>query len=318
MLPSGRVAGDRVLAFRFADAPVVPEERGPSTSSGRPVGPSATLGATGRAGPGRQWLPKTNYAVLANTAGIARAKLKYDETFKRLSIDFGDGRSIEARLNPEGRQMLEHAVASYMMALPGILHGHPEKLPLKLVGDLDGDHFHDNAAGRVTLHSMASLRALGRALADPTSGSSHEDLDGRRFRSNIVIEGVQEWEEFSWVGRRVRIGPAAPSLPHDLPSPSMGEGEGAREQRGHSASSAPTLRWAPGGLRSGRRGVEFEVVKTNVRCLATHANPVTGERDCDIMNTLTRVFGQEKPQFAVSMQPVGASEVCVGDEVTVV
>ena len=39
-----------------------------------------------------------------------------------------------------------------------------------------------------------------------------------------------------------------------------------------------------------------------VRCLATHANPSTGERDRDVMNTLVRAFGQEQPTFAVSLR----------------
>ena len=238
VLPNGRVAGDRVLVFRYADAPA-PNSEG--------------------------WMPKTNYAVLANTPGIAKAKLRFDEAAGRLRIEFPDGRVVEERLDEAGRQKLAQAVGHFAITQrDSPLHGHPEKLPLELVGDLTGEHFHDTAAGRVTLFSRASLGALGGALDDP-------DLDERRFRANIVIDGVSEWAELGWTGKTVRIGK-----------------------------------------------LDFEAVKPVGRCVATHANPVTGERDCDILNTLTRVFGHEKPTFAISMQAGSEGEIRAGDQVTLV
>ena len=54
-----------------------------------------------------------------------------------------------------------------------------------------------------------------------------------------------------------------------------------------------------------------------VRCLATHANPASGERDLPVMTTLTHAFGQEKPTFAVAMTVLSAGELRVGDEVMV-
>jgi hypothetical protein len=208
-------------------------------------------------------MPKTNYAVLANTPGIARVRLRYDEAARRVSIIFGKGQGVEAGLDDAGRAKLAQAVAEFCLRQKDSpLHGHPEKLPLTLVGDLNGQHFHDSAAGRVTLFSRESLRALGGALYD-------QALDERRFRANIVIEGVPEWAELGWAGRKVRIG-----------------------------------------------AMEFRVVRAVNRCVATHANPVTGERDCDVLNTLTRVFGYEKPAFAVQIECLsGGGEIKEGDEV---
>ena len=62
--------------------------------------------------------------------------------------------------------------------------------------------------------------------------------------------------------------------------------------------------------------VEFDVVKPKTRCLATHANPTTGQRDLAILPTLTQKLGQENPTFAVAMMPTGAGgQIRVGDEV---
>jgi hypothetical protein len=74
-------------------------------------------------------------------------------------------------------------------------------------------------------------------------------------------------------------------------------------------------RWVGGKLRIG--AVEFEVVKPKTRCLATHANPQTGERDLPILATLTQKIGQENPTFAVAMFPSSSGgQIHVGDQVT--
>lgn len=73
------------------------------------------------------------------------------------------------------------------------------------------------------------------------------------------------------------------------------------------------LEWIGQTIQIG--GSEFEVTGPVVRCLATHANPVTGERDQDVMQTLTREFGQDKPTMGVLAVPRVASTLRVGDEV---
>jgi hypothetical protein len=95
------------------------------------------------------------------------------------------------------------------------------------------------------------------------------DLAEQRFRSNIVIDGLEAWEEQNWLDRHVYIG-----------------------------------------------DVKFKVVRPKVRCLATHANPLTGERDLPIMKTLVKAFPQEKPTFAVAMTTAeGGGTIRVGDRV---
>ena len=99
--------------------------------------------------------------------------------------------------------------------------------------------------------------------------SNNANLNEARLRHNIVIEGVAAWEEQSWVGRKLRVGP-----------------------------------------------VEFDVEKPEVRCLATHANPRTGERDLQVMQTLLKAFAQKEPVFGVGMLSVSGGAIRVGDAVT--
>src|SRR5215510_9790096 len=227
VLDEGRIAGDRVLGLRFADTAVADDA----------------------------WSKKTEMVVLMNTPGLARLHLSV------ATIVLAD-----EVLTPEGRQRLATAVAAYVLTLDeNPLAGHPERLPLRVIGDGSTPRYHDAEAGQVTLHGRGSLHALTAALA-------HAECSERRFRSNIALEGLGAWEELRWVGRKVRIGTVA-----------------------------------------------FDVVRPKVRCLATHANPKTGERDLPMLTTLTTVFGQEKPTFGVAMVPSQAGgPIHVGDHVTLV
>jgi uncharacterized protein YcbX len=64
--------------------------------------------------------------------------------------------------------------------------------------------------------------------------------------------------------------------------------------------------------------VELEVVKPKVRCLATHANPGTGERDLPVMQTLVSAFGQTEPTFGIGLVTRGAGgTIREGDPVEV-
>ena len=237
VLAEGRIAGDRVLGFRFANSPFADEA----------------------------WSRKYEFVALVNTPGLARLDLRFDRETLRLRISHDGVVLADAGLDREGRARIADAVARFALESgENPLSDHPERLPLRLVGDGITPRYQDNEAGQVTLHSRASLTAVANAVGDPA-------LSEVRFRSNIVIDGVGAWEEQDWLGNTVRIG-----------------------------------------------AVAFDVVRAKVRCLATHANPLTGERDIAMMPTLVRAFQQREPTFAVGMLTHGAGGVVrLGDEVRV-
>ena len=238
VLDEGRIAGDRVLGIRFAD-----------TEAADAV-----------------WSKKTGMIALINTPGLARLRLGFDQKALRLYINLDGGVLVDEVLDNKGRKQIAAAIADYVLSLDeNPLSGQPQRLPLRVVGDGIAPRYHDEEAGRVTLHGRGSLQALAAALRSA-------EVNELRFRSNLAVDGLAAWEEQSWVGRRVRVG-----------------------------------------------AVEFEVIKPKLRCLATHANPQTGERDQPILTTLTEVIGQEKPTFAIAMLPSGAGgKIHVGDQVTLV
>jgi len=171
-LPEGRIAGDRVLGFRFANSPA----------------------------PDAAWSTKHEFVALVNTPGLARLKLRFDHEALRLRIGLDGAVLVEAALDAAGRSRLADAVAEFVLnSGENPLSGHPERLPLRLVGDGVTPRYQDNESGQVTLHSRESLAAVTAAAGGPA-------LDELRFRSNVVIDGVSAWEEHEWFGRRIRIG----------------------------------------------------------------------------------------------------------------
>lgn len=235
VLEGGRIAGDRVLGVRFANSAI----------------------------PGDAWGTKHEFVALVNTPGLARLQLGFNHETLRLRISLRGEVLVDEALDDAGRKRFASAIEEYILKLDeNPLSSHPERLPLRVVGDGATPRYQDNERGYVTLHGRQSLAAVAAA-----SGAS--DLSEHRFRSNIAIDGVDAWEEQDWIGRSVRIGE-----------------------------------------------VNFKVVYAKSRCLATHANPLTGQRDLPIMKTLLKVFPREKPTFAIAMTIVDrGGTVHVGDKV---
>ena len=90
----GRIAGDRVLAFRFADA-ATPEERD-----------------------GLDYWPKAKGLALQDFPALAALRLHFDDAGLRVRIDHGDRVLVEAGLDAEGRRRLTAAVTAFVADSP--------------------------------------------------------------------------------------------------------------------------------------------------------------------------------------------------------
>lgn len=242
----GRIAGDRVLAFRFADA-TDPEHRD-----------------------GLDHWPKAKGLSLQDFPGLATLRTDYDDDRQRVRIEHSGTVLVEAGLDDSGRVELADAVTEFVLAsAEGRRIRRPGRLPLVLVGDGVTSRFQDRARGYVSVHSRGSVDALSDALGF--------GIDDRRFRSNVVIDDAAPWSELDWTGE----------------------------------------------LSIGR--VTFRAAGPIVRCLATHANPDTGERDAKVLKTLTSDLGQDEPTLGRLLLPPradtdGSAEwaggtISIGDEV---
>ncbi|MDA8109891.1 MAG: MOSC domain-containing protein [Betaproteobacteria bacterium] len=172
VLAEGRIAGDRVLGFRFANSAVA----------------------------GDGWSTKHEFVALVNTPGVARLEFRYDPETRRLRVATGRSVLADETLGAEGRTRIAEAVQRFVLELgENPLSSFPARLPLRLVGDGSTPRYQDSEAGQVTLHGRASLAAVAAQAGDPA-------LSEVRFRSNIAVDGLRPWEEQAWIGRRLRIG----------------------------------------------------------------------------------------------------------------
>jgi uncharacterized protein len=122
---------------------------------------------------------------------------------RELALAFPDGRRVAGpveRGEPvttafyDGRPVAGHVVEGPFAAALSEHAGRELQLVARAEGARGGD---DHA---VTLMSRASLDVLGAAM--------DRDVDARRFRMTIEIDGVAAWEEHGWAGGEVRAGAA--------------------------------------------------------------------------------------------------------------
>jgi uncharacterized protein len=170
----GRIAGDRVLAFRFADA-TEPEDAA-----------------------GLESWPKSRGLALMDFPSIAQVEVVFEASAGLVRLREGGRTLAEAGLDDAGRRELETAITAFVeRSTDAKLLQRPGVLPLRLIGDGRTSRFQDRARGYVSLHGAASVEAVDAVVPAP--------VDDRRFRSNIVVSGTEPWAELGWSGR-VRIG----------------------------------------------------------------------------------------------------------------
>jgi uncharacterized protein YcbX len=147
-------------------------------------------------GPGRfdpeqpKHLPKIHFLMLMRNERLAALETRFDDADQTLTILRAGKQVTRGDLGTKlGRTMIEQFLAAYMKE---DLRGAPR------IVSAPGHTFSDMAAKCVHLVNLTSLTELERA--------ARRTLDPRRFRPNLVLEGLEPWQEFGWLDRDVRIG----------------------------------------------------------------------------------------------------------------
>lgn len=142
------------------------------------------------------WNPRETYFHLAMTEQIALlgTGLRDPESESAvLTIDAGTG-SVDLRLDPSGFDADRRAVDALLA----------ETLPAGPLGPpvlrRTGVQLWDWPAAQLSIINLATVRALASAAG--------ADVDLRRFRANLYLDGLEPWAELGLLGRRIRIGDA--------------------------------------------------------------------------------------------------------------
>lgn len=159
--------------------------------------------APDNANPVVPWMKKQNFAMQCDWPGLAALDCHYDPQTSVLTVKRKGVELLVAETNTSaGRYAIGAFFTGYLAAIhPSQSARHPERAPLRLVGDGSGTtRYPDREPVHLSLVSQATLDKIGEAV--------DAGVDVRRFRPNVVVEGVPAWAEFDWVGQQIQIGTA--------------------------------------------------------------------------------------------------------------
>lgn len=135
-------------------------------------------------------LPKISFLMLMRDERLATLRTSFDTDTETLTI-LRDGNQVaKGQLTtPIGRQMIEQFLSSYFARE---LRGSPK------VVSAAGHSFSDVPAKCLHIVNLASIRDLERVTGRP--------VDPLRFRANVYMDGLEPWQEFEWIGKKMQIG----------------------------------------------------------------------------------------------------------------
>jgi len=175
------IKGDRALALMFADnieAAKMPAENVP-------------------------WMSKKYLAVQNDWPLLAALESHYQPETAVLTVKRQGATVLSAETNTAtGRDRISTFFTEYLAAIePTKEARHPQFAPLRLVGDSSGETRYPD---REPVH----ISLLGQATLDQLTEIAHQNIDVRRFRPNIVLEGISAWSEFELIGKQFQLGTA--------------------------------------------------------------------------------------------------------------
>lgn len=140
-----------------------------------------------------KWMPKGKFWMLRRDEKLATLETEFDDRSSILTV-LRDGKQVARGdlSSPVGRAIIEDFFAAYLKA--------EARNKPKLVEMPVGRMFSDHKTPVLSIINKASLVDLERIAKSA--------IDPRRFRGNLLIEGLNPWQEFTWVGRTVTVGGA--------------------------------------------------------------------------------------------------------------
>ncbi|HIK27841.1 MAG: MOSC domain-containing protein [Oscillatoriaceae bacterium SKW80] len=179
LTPGHGIKGDRAFALMFADC--------------APDYVTSTV----------PWKSKKNFAVQNDWPSLAALTCNYNPEKDELTVQrSGITLLVEKTQTPQGRERIGAFFTEYLATQqPTESARHPQRARLNLVGSASGEtRYPDRESVHISLLSQATLDAIGEVCG--------KRVDVRRFRPNILLEGVAAWEEFTWVGQKFLLGSA--------------------------------------------------------------------------------------------------------------
>lgn len=139
------------------------------------------------------WMKKKNFAMQCDVPKLAALNCHYDEDTAVLTIKRQEAELLSAATDTsQGRDRISEFFSTYIAA------DYPKRGSLRLVGDGANSRYPDREPVHISLVSQATL--------DDISAVVGQIVDARRFRPNVVLQGLPAWAEFDWVGKQFQLG----------------------------------------------------------------------------------------------------------------
>ncbi len=175
------IKGDRAFALMFADS-MKPTNIQPENAP---------------------WMSKKYLAVQNDWPLLAALECHYEPETAVLTVKRQGVELLTAETNIAAeRDRISSFFTEYLATIePTKEARHPKRVPLHLAGNSSGEtRYPDREPVHISLLSQATL--------DQLTAKAGSQIDVRRFRPNIVLEGMEAWSEFELIGKHFQLGTA--------------------------------------------------------------------------------------------------------------
>lgn len=149
-----------------------------------------------------EYLAPSNFLMLKKDEKLALLTTRFDDESEVLTIERQGRQLARGKITePTGRMLVEQFLSGFI--------GPTGRGVPKLVEAKATHHFADAPEGFISLINLASVADLTRV--------TREEVDPKRFRANLWIEGLPAWTERYWVGQRLSIGGQAFDVVEETP-----------------------------------------------------------------------------------------------------
>ena len=141
-------------------------------------------------------LPKTKFVMLARFARLAGLLSSFDAVTSTLVLRHAGAALAAGCLETQaGRRTIEKALAKFM---GDDLDGAPR------VVEAEGHRFTDVSVDSPVL--MEAVSMINLASVRDLEGKLGREVDPRRFRANLLVDGLGPWQEFDLIDKEFTIG----------------------------------------------------------------------------------------------------------------
>ena len=148
------------------------------------------------------WMKKQNFIMQNDWHSLAALDCEYEEASGILRVKRKGVELLVGDTKTEiGRDRISAFFTGYLAGInPSLPAINSKKAPLQFVGMFGETRYPDREPVHISLVSQATI--------DNLSQLAGQQIDVRRFRPNIVVEGIPAWGEFDWVGQEMQLGTA--------------------------------------------------------------------------------------------------------------